>query len=106
MISPLASAVPDVRRCTVREPGTTVLHRTMPQVKCPPFLPYLPFMPCHFPIFAPGEYIAVEKLENDYKACPLVEQIWVYGNSFERCGGKGEGGVGRLVSGEREQGGG
>lgn len=30
-----------------------------------------------------GEYIAVEKLENAYKQCDLVEQLWVYGNSFE-----------------------
>lgn len=31
----------------------------------------------------PGEYIAVEKIEAVYKKNPLVEQIWVYGNSFE-----------------------
>jgi len=30
-----------------------------------------------------GEYIAVEKIEAVYKKNPLVEQIWVYGNSFE-----------------------
>lgn len=34
---------------------------------------------------AAGEYIAVERVENVYKACSLVEQIWVYGNSFESC---------------------
>ena len=33
----------------------------------------------------------MEKVEAVYKKCPLVEQIWVYGNSFEsnaggRCG--------------------
>ncbi|KAK9817123.1 hypothetical protein WJX72_009841 [[Myrmecia] bisecta] len=32
---------------------------------------------------AQGEYIAVEKLESVFKKNPLVEQIWVYGNSFE-----------------------
>ncbi len=32
---------------------------------------------------AAGEYIAVEKIEAVYKKNPLVEQIWVYGNSFE-----------------------
>ena len=30
-----------------------------------------------------GEYIAVEKIEAVYKKNPIVEQIWVYGNSFE-----------------------
>lgn len=29
--------------------------------------------------------MAVEKIENVLKRCPLVEQIWVYGNSFESC---------------------
>ncbi|KDD76920.1 AMP-binding enzyme [Helicosporidium sp. ATCC 50920] len=32
-----------------------------------------------------GEYIAVEKVENVYKGTPGVEQVWVYGNSFESC---------------------
>ncbi|GFH14784.1 uncharacterized protein HaLaN_10898 [Haematococcus lacustris] len=32
-----------------------------------------------------GEYIAVERIENVYKNCPLVEMLWVYGNSFESC---------------------
>jgi long-chain acyl-CoA synthetase len=30
-----------------------------------------------------GEYVAVENLENTYSRCPLIAQIWVYGNSFE-----------------------
>lgn len=34
---------------------------------------------------SPGEYVAVEKLEEVYKKTSLVEQIWVYGNSFESC---------------------
>lgn len=32
-----------------------------------------------------GEYIAAERVENTYKTSLLVEQIWVYGNSFESC---------------------
>ena len=32
---------------------------------------------------AAGEYIAAEKLEVDFGTCDLVEQIWVYGNSYE-----------------------
>ena len=32
---------------------------------------------------AAGEYIAAEKLEVDFGSCDLVEQIWVYGNSYE-----------------------
>lgn len=32
---------------------------------------------------AAGEYIAAEKLEVDFASCDLVEQIWVYGNSYE-----------------------
>ncbi len=32
-----------------------------------------------------GEYVAVEKVEGAYKKSPAVEQIWVYGNSFESC---------------------
>ncbi|GAX79708.1 hypothetical protein CEUSTIGMA_g7149.t1 [Chlamydomonas eustigma] len=30
-----------------------------------------------------GEYIAVEKVENVFKHCAAVDQIWVYGNSME-----------------------
>ncbi len=30
-----------------------------------------------------GEYVAVEKLEETYKSVGIVEQVWVYGNSFE-----------------------
>jgi long-chain acyl-CoA synthetase len=30
-----------------------------------------------------GEYVAVEKIEGVYKKNPVIEQIWVYGNSFE-----------------------
>jgi long-chain acyl-CoA synthetase len=30
-----------------------------------------------------GEYVAVENLESIYGQCSAVDQIWVYGNSFE-----------------------
>lgn len=32
---------------------------------------------------AAGEYIAAEKLEVDFGTSDVVEQIWVYGNSYE-----------------------
>ncbi|KAF5833204.1 hypothetical protein DUNSADRAFT_10554 [Dunaliella salina] len=32
---------------------------------------------------AHGEYVAVERVENAYKMCPIVDQLWVYGSSFE-----------------------
>jgi len=32
---------------------------------------------------AHGEYVAVERVENAYKMCPVVDQLWVYGSSFE-----------------------
>eukprot|EP00892_Ulva_mutabilis_P009730 jgi/Ulvmu1/7129/UM034_0035.1 len=32
-----------------------------------------------------GEYVAVEKVEAEYKKCSAIDQIWVYGNSFESC---------------------
>jgi len=31
---------------------------------------------------AQGEYVAAEELENVYKKCKYISQIWVYGNSF------------------------
>jgi long-chain acyl-CoA synthetase len=30
-----------------------------------------------------GEYVAVEFLEAEFGKCDLVEQIWLYGSSFE-----------------------
>jgi long-chain acyl-CoA synthetase len=32
-----------------------------------------------------GEYVAVEACESTLKKCPMVDQVWVYGNSFESC---------------------
>jgi long-chain acyl-CoA synthetase len=32
---------------------------------------------------AQGEYVAAEKLESQYQDTPGVEQLWVYGNSYE-----------------------
>jgi long-chain acyl-CoA synthetase len=32
---------------------------------------------------AQGEYVAAEKIEATYGKDPLVDQVWVYGNSFE-----------------------
>merc|ERR1711907_899084 len=32
-----------------------------------------------------GEYVAVEVLESAYKKNLNMEQVWVYGNSFENC---------------------
>lgn len=29
--------------------------------------------------------MAVERVESVLKNCPLAEQVWVYGNSFESC---------------------
>jgi long-subunit acyl-CoA synthetase (AMP-forming) len=29
--------------------------------------------------------VAVERVESVLKNCPLAEQVWVYGNSFESC---------------------
>ncbi|XP_076895073.1 long chain acyl-CoA synthetase 4-like [Bidens hawaiensis] len=34
---------------------------------------------------AQGEYVAVENLENVYGLVPAVDEVWVYGNSFESC---------------------
>jgi long-chain acyl-CoA synthetase len=34
---------------------------------------------------AAGEYVAVEKIESVLKDCPVAEQVWAYGNSFESC---------------------
>eukprot|EP01025_Chloroclados_australasicus_P046347 TRINITY_DN5113_c0_g1_i4.p1 TRINITY_DN5113_c0_g1~~TRINITY_DN5113_c0_g1_i4.p1 ORF type:complete len:682 (-),score=85.59 TRINITY_DN5113_c0_g1_i4:964-3009(-) len=30
-----------------------------------------------------GEYVVPEKLENQYKQCPYIDQIWIYGNSHK-----------------------
>mmetsp|Transcript_21388 Transcript_21388/g.53882 ORF Transcript_21388/g.53882 Transcript_21388/m.53882 type:complete len:655 (+) Transcript_21388:111-2075(+) len=32
-----------------------------------------------------GEYVAVEKVEGELKKFEMLEQLWVYGNSFENC---------------------
>jgi long-chain acyl-CoA synthetase len=32
-----------------------------------------------------GEYVAVEFLESEFGKSQLVEQIWLYGSSFESC---------------------
>jgi long-chain acyl-CoA synthetase len=34
---------------------------------------------------AQGEYVAVENVENELKKFDQLEQLWVYGNSFESC---------------------
>ncbi|KAI3707108.1 hypothetical protein L6452_25333 [Arctium lappa] len=32
-----------------------------------------------------GEYVAVENLENVYGLVPAIDEVWIYGNSFESC---------------------
>jgi long-chain acyl-CoA synthetase len=52
------------------------------RVLCSPSL-FLPPKTHQSPNKPTGEYVAVEKLEAVYKGSPVVEQVWVYGNSFE-----------------------
>lgn len=37
------------------------------------------------PLRSQGEYVAVEKVEGELKKFEMLEQLWVYGNSFENC---------------------